>query len=787
MNDLNKLTANPGYAVAQLLRARTTQQHDDPAVRARADERVADWVRILDGMQTGKLKIGSRAPVHDVPAWVTLKVGWGGYATDNLLAGGHLQPHEVELRRKVCIAGGNDRAVLNRYYLTDAGLTELCEMLATGTYRVNLPEEGALLVVAWLLQNGQVDRARSVLDTIAPFMDKLRFYPQPNPQPLKVTEKVHLQDAGTVAKDLRKVKTKVEIEKHREAVFVWSPLQDKMVALFLETYQDEWPCQQYPEGWMERARDVLKQYDRVKIQHKLCKKRRRHGGSFDILLTALHRCVQKPNLLTGLDVTLVRKVIAGIAKKRGLPESERLMTLRSNQATQMAKPTTAELARVLAERVSALPTDEGFNVFELDYPVTVEEAQRFNLPAGESFPDALKEKLRRGHEAPAAELVKLGAIGSAEVLAKLIPQISCYVTAGSIADGQLRLLYAALYRAFSKRRSLMLFNYESQVRMEELPWVQALDAQRGDGTAARYEALRALREVVWLAFSSFPETILPNPFLKEVRALVKTAGLDIPVVEEVAADIFMGDFTRKFVKAAQVAGTMLAGSLYARYYDLPYDRVAAMAAESPARATGEQQVAETSLDVGEDDDSDPGSALYFSGPDTTAFAALCYELAGEKEGGGWRTAPRGKVVEQEQLLTTHNLATLITGLQLTDQLRVRFPEMARRCFVRSCQLLQIEADEFQLKLQNTKNAAYAWRQMVFFLSLVKEDTVQQFFAWAFEHLHKQKPEFQDKFRPVLAALELVSKGICLTITGAPGESPARFLGWCSTRHYLLSQ
>jgi hypothetical protein len=42
-----------------------------------------------------------------------------------------------------------------------------------------------------------------------------------------------------------------------------------------------------------------------------------------------------------------------------------------------------------------------------------------------------------------------------------------------------------------------------------------------------------------------------------------------PLVEEVAADIFMGTFTEKWARAAAVASNSLDGTLYARYYDLP--------------------------------------------------------------------------------------------------------------------------------------------------------------------------------------------------------------------------
>ena len=49
---------------------------------------------------------------------------------------------------------------------------------------------------------------------------------------------------------------------------------------------------------------------------------------------------------------------------------------------------------------------------------------------------------------------------------------------------------------------------------------------------------------------------------------------------------------------------------------------------------------------------------------------------------------RGTVIEQQQVLTTHNLATLVAGLGLEVALRERMPAMARECFQWVCARLQ---------------------------------------------------------------------------------------------------
>ncbi|NED52077.1 hypothetical protein G3I24_14380, partial [Micromonospora aurantiaca] len=69
-----------------------------------------------------------------------------------------------------------------------------------------------------------------------------------------------------------------------------------------------------------------------------------------------------------------------------------------------------------------------------------------------------------------------------------------------------------------------------------------------------------------LTLHAFPGTAIPNPMISQLSALARQAGIKVPLVEELAVDIFMGTFTRKFLAAAKMAGDLLEGTLYARYY-----------------------------------------------------------------------------------------------------------------------------------------------------------------------------------------------------------------------------
>jgi hypothetical protein len=776
-------SANPGYALGQLARALATAENDErPDVRARAAQKAETWVRVFEGMLSGVLRIGSSTPLADTPAWVTLEVVQGGFATGALLASGPLQPHEEEvLRRLPVVPPGTERAALNAYYLGEEGLAELRRMLASGCCRIHVPEEGALLVVVWLLEQGHTDQARELLDEIAPFLSRLRFYPVPDNQPLLATPVVHLQDVARTVQDLKSIRPSERIERQKEAILVWAPLYDRVVALFLETIEgpiptlrsdakgkvlrDEkgrflieggWPCQHYPDGWREKALAVLEDYRRLREQHQLCSAPESRNAGFPTLRRYLKMCLTSPQQLTGRDVGLIRSILAGLAAKGGLPGESGWQDKQERQARQAAAPTSADIASVLMARLDGRPRDQGLASLDAVLaPVVPEEAAQFNVPAGASVPPTLVRKVRRCLDAPVEVLVELGVVPSAEVLARVVPQITSQVRAAEITDPDLRRLYGALYSAFRCRRSLLLLNLQRQVRLEDLPWVRVINAHRTGSLQLREQARQAFEHLALLAVTAFPQQILPNKLLQEMRSLAEGAELRIPLVDEVAADIFMGEFSEKFLRAAQKAGELLEGTLYERYYGLPYARVRQM---------------------------DDVTASRFGTPTSAGFARLCRELGGDASvGRNWSVAANGKVIEQEQILTTHNLAVLFDALGLAQPLRPRLAELASRCFRWICRRQQKKITAWKPRLRMVKNTAYAWRQMVFWLALLSAEEVETFLKFAAGHLREQDAAFRARFQPALDGLIRAAKGLPVE----EGEA-RRFLGWTTEKHWLLA-
>lgn len=743
MDDREDIRANAGYALAQLLRVLQGRGE-------RTAERAAQWRQVLAGMFDGSLRIGLRTPISDVPVWATLDVVHGGFATGNLAAAGPLLPHEMSTLAALLPADATDRARLNVHAIGDGG-AELVERLRSGRFRTTVPEEGALLVATWLVERGESERATALLDAILPFFDRLRFYPVPHERALRSGTAVYVQPVGATVASLRAKRPQARVAAMNEALRVWTPLYDHAVSLFLETVEGEtrslrrtadglleraangqpivtggWPCRVYASDWRARGRQLLDEYTNAHTGRRLCGKPEKRDESFARLRGYLATCVTDPRALTGRDVGAIRKILASYVAKHGAPDSARWTAKRMRQARDAALPLHHELARDLAERLAAVPSDEGSP--DVDAQV-------------QGLPRTIRRKALRSWEAPLESLIERDVIRSSESMARVLPLLTARVRASAIADPALSRVYEAVYLAFRRRRSLLLLELASQAKLSELPWIAAVEPWVGSDDASRSAARETLVRVATTAFTAFPYTILPNKLVRELGALATAAGSPMPLVEELAADIFMGTFTEKFLRAAKLAARMLRGTLYERYYGLPFARVLEL--EDVPKAKGP--------------------------PVSPGFAAICTELAGATTGDHWSVARNGTVIEQAQILTTHNLAVLFDELALRE--RLDLGALARRTFEWVCRRQQMTIRDWQARMQMVKNTAYAWRQMIFFVSMMPSLEADAFVEWTRAQMSRQPQPFVERFAPVVDGL------------GASGGR--RFVGWSVGRHWVL--
>lgn len=750
------------YSLNQLQRALDAVARGDSS-----PSRVQRWRSAIEGLLSGDITVGSRKPVSRYPAWVTLDVVTGGFATGTSPAAGPLLPHESDLLQELGLSGTpTPRLALNRYFLSDAGLARLQDAVTANRYVIDVAEEAALPTIAWLIAHGHADAAGRLTIALAPYAHELRFYPKLDVPGPASQSGVHLETAGRVVQRLRAIPENLRVTAQRNAVGTWTPLYDEAIALALETVEGDlpvatkddqgewirsdrgqftihggWPFKTQPPGWAARVHALRDKIAAARERGPVSKRYRSSDEPFVILTTALDLATTAPERVSARDVGRVRLILARYVAKRGRPDSDAARSDRAMQHDHATATPHQEIAMAVADELAGYPLADG-----------LDNLAALSTPGRLMLPSVLRRLQRCVNDTPSG-LVQRGVVTSSEGLASLLPQRTGQLCAAGFRELPLRLLYASAYRAFRRRRSLLLLDLNKQVQFSELPWIAALDALREDGEAEKRAAGNALEEFASLAITQFPQTMLPNKLLREFNALAQQAGLPLPLTEELAADIFMGRFAPKFVDAARVAATQLRDSLYATYFRVDYREIERrLSAPAPQRTAAD------------------------------ALAALCAQRAGEPA-GVWSPAGNGRMLEQQLIITSHNLAALLELPTVREMLTRHALDLAHRCFawILRCLRMPGGAEDWRVELRRIKNAAYAWRQMVFLLSL-REPEAANFVAEAHALLNQQPEPFARRFRPALNGLR---DAITAPDAWRAAQAPAPFLGWSDTQRWRI--
>lgn len=757
-----------GFAYAQFQLAKalvSSEQNPDAEARARAAARSERWCRILEHSLDGTALYGSRTPFKEVPAWATLEVATGGFATGRLLAGGELTTYERELsQRATGVRADRARLDLNLWHLTDDGLGHLQKLLADGRYRIDVPEEAALPMVAWLVSQGRIEQSQAIIEAIAPFFDRLRFFPAPTDNVPPLTAEVNVFTADEVRKRLLELKEQRRLAEQKRIVSIRLPLYDATISLFLATYVDGWPCRRYPECWQQEASALLRQIGGAwaTFSGEIISRKDRASE----LLRLLATCCDDPRSLSGRQVGRIRKIVDDFVAAHGRPDSPRHVAFRHRQLRDVSSAPHHRVGHAVAARLAGYPESEGIADFSaLTSSITEGEAATYSVQPGQPLPDMIRKRLERCRTGTIAELVDVGIVTSGDTIARLLPALTAEIRSNELVDPILRRLYASTYRAFRRRRSLLLLNLESQVSLRELPWIAAADGDRAPDAASAEGARLALAESARVAIEAFPHAITPNKLVTEFRALAEGAKLQLPFVDEIAADIFMGEFTKTFTEAARRSARVVARTLYANYYDIDTDALAALPDMRKARA---------------------GNGIWrgFTGGSDT-LSTLAARRA-DVQSAAWSTATNGAILEQAQILTTHNLAVLFDGAGLRTLLDASLDTMALQCFQWVCKRQQMRIPHWHGRLIMLKNTAYAWRQMIFFLSMLGDARRHAVIARIEDHFLRQPEAFRRRFGPAMDGLRQAEAGRRLP-QQVPGVDGARvFNGWTTARHWLLS-
>ncbi|HEY0250752.1 MAG TPA: hypothetical protein VGC41_04465, partial [Kofleriaceae bacterium] len=559
---------------------------------------------------------------------------------------------------------------------------------------------------------------------IAPWFDELPFYPQLADTPFERTDLVRLQSVAATLAQIDNHRRQPQLDTMRAALLVWQPLRAQAIAAAMHLDAPD-------------SRDRISALAAARFRAGTPTTRRANDTARFIELL-----VRGPD---GREREHVARVVAQYVSAHGVPGSPEHEARFREEHAAVAAPLHVDLRRVVVERLKTLPRSGGVEPDRVLAPVTVDEAARFHVPVGAPLPVYLEPKVARSCDADLEQLVDRGVIASGEVFAQVLPQVTQQVR-GATLEPTAAVLYAQLYLAFRRRRGLLLLDYQSQVRFTELPWAAALDDARAKNADATSRARKAIARSLASALRAFPETLIPNKLVTELYSLADAAELKLPFVEEIAADIFMGGFTTKFVHAAKRAAGVVAGTLYERYYAIDTHAIA---------------------------------NLPVDGKTSPELAAMCRARAQPLTKGS--VAESGKVLEHAQILTTHNLAVLFDALPLADQLGARLRTLAERCFLFAVKRIAMRTRNYHQVLINVKNAAYAWRQMVFYLSF--DTDLREFLGWANQQLVRFPDEIQTRMRPAMLGLSL-ARNVRSDSPEFANTGARVFTGWSTERHWL---
>lgn len=336
----------------------TALTHEEAGTRQRAEVRGQRWREVLAAMTAGRVTVGSRTPVTGIPAWVTPKVMRGGFSTGAVSAGGPLQAHETDAARSFGVPA--ERRALFAYCLTEPGLAWLWALLDSGGYEIGVPEEAALLTVAWLVRHGASGAAADLVAELEPLAGRLRFLPRPADAPASAAgAAVHRRTVSDAVGTLVRRRPNAAVEAQREALAVWQPFGDELLVHWLRTARAGQALEVAPDAdWLARCEALLGRYRVLAAQHTLCSKHRKPKENLGILRGALEEVVAgRPLEVRRLG--LLRHAVRSMVRRRGLPGSDAHGALRRGQADQAARPSHYALSQLILGRLAVLPQDGG--------------------------------------------------------------------------------------------------------------------------------------------------------------------------------------------------------------------------------------------------------------------------------------------------------------------------------------------------------------------------------------------------------------------------------------------
>jgi hypothetical protein len=240
----------------------------------------------------------------------------------------------------------------------------------------------------------------------------------------------------------------------------------------------------------------------------------------------------------------------------------------------------------------------------------------------------------------------------------------------------------------------------------------------------------------------------------------------MPIMPELAADIFEGGFSETFSQGERVAAQVLQGSFYERVFGLADMYRSVLEEEAPREAIAKKANPKT------------------SGLMQRASALRDWYAGGKGTSSGGRgenyVAQNARVIEAVMVLTTHNCAQAylnpVVGARVRELVGVGPAALAAGAWATVLEAVGFdEGGNYHARLLAKKRAAYGYRQAVFFVSCCEGDATREEVIAGFEAaIVAKKTKGWINADAAVAALVTPLRA---ALAGEPADPKAAVLGW----------
>ena len=507
--------------------------------------KVSEHVEVITGVLTKGASIGGRTD-HGRPAWVTPEITKSGFSSGNHLAGGPLKQHELDIIKDIDDKTdvSSIRYAINKWCLTDKkGQEWITDLAKSGQYGANTMEELAIMSIVLV---GKRKKTSELVSEIEPWFKDLRFFPEPksvNLSELAVprssiwsVERLHQRLHGETSTlvhsmDLKK-HSMVKLEKFNESYVAIYNKSKEILQLF---YGRKTRRSNNVESFKAFVFDVKKVMNEFGLEKRIAKS------------TA-------GKLLDAIEVFIE----FGMETKKSFLKHIEFHVGNASSKIELRSRTPEDMIKHLQSSIDGIK--EFMNIIE---PMRDSSGIEKETVDGLSlkFPD-LKKSIGKTTLGTLTELCDYGLIDSAEMFADQVVTISAISHSTAFKKGPYQVLARNMYSTFSARRSKLLLNLETQVKMSEIPWFTVFE----EVFRVKVIDTDEISKSVFLDYlSNFPGTQMPNNFVDVMSRQLGRNGL----VKEIAADIFMGQFVKTFGAQAKERESVLGEDTpYGSYYSV---------------------------------------------------------------------------------------------------------------------------------------------------------------------------------------------------------------------------